>query len=93
MNEIQTLIERLPLSQLGCNIIISCEGLELYINGHEGVISDNALDQVDATIRLSQDHLLGILKGEENAISLFTSGAIEVDGDMSVAFKLKQIFG
>lgn len=93
MNEVQTLISRLPLSQLGCNILISCEGLDIYINGHEGHMSETPLDQLDATIRLSKDHLLGILKGEENAISLFTTGAIEVDGDMSVAFKLKQIFG
>lgn len=93
MNEIQTLIERLPLSQLGCNMCISCEGLKLYIDGHKGLVSDSPVDHVDATIRLTQDDLLGILQGEKSAISLFTTGAIEVDGDMSVAFKLKQLFG
>ena len=93
MNEIQELIERLPLSQLGCNILISCDGLELYIDGHEGIVSETPIEHADATIRLSKAHLMGVLTGEENAISLFTTGAIEVDGDMSVAFKLKQIFG
>ena len=56
-------------------------------------MSDSPLEHVDATIRVSQEDLLGILQGEKNAISLFTTGAIEVEGDMSVAFKLKQLFG
>ena len=93
MNEIKTLIKRLPLSQLGCNMCISCEELEFYIDGHKGLVSDSPVDHVDATIRLTQDDLLGILQGEKNVISLFTTGAIEVEGDMSVAFKLKQLFG
>ena len=93
MNDIQELIERLPLSQLGCNILISCEGQALYIDGHDGFVSNSPLEHVDATIRVSQEDLLGILQGEKNAISLFTTGAIEVEGDMSVAFKLKQLFG
>ncbi len=87
------MISRMPLSQLGCNILISCEGEELYINGIEGKVSEVPIKGIVATVYISTEHLIGILTGEENAISLFTSGEIKVEGDMSVAFKLKQIFG
>ncbi len=37
--------------------------------------------------------MLAVLKSEENVMSLFTMGRIEVDGEMDLAFRLKSILG
>ena len=93
MKEITTLIEKMPLKQLQSIICLECDGERLYIDGIEVAVHTEQIEGVVATIKLSQDHLYKILVGEENAISLFTMGEIEIEGDTSVAFKLKDIFG
>ena len=93
MKDITDLISRLPLSQLQCCICLVCGDDTIYIDGFSGDVLTACEKDIDATIHVSQEDLLSILKGEENAVTLFTSGRISVDGDMTVAFKLKDIFG
>ena len=93
MKEIEQLLKRLPITQLQCHIKIVCDDIDIYVNGFTGEILDYSNEDVDAIIRITEQDLLSILKGEVNAVGLFTSGKIQVEGDMTVAFKLKDIFG
>lgn len=93
MNDIKILLARLPILQLQCHIELVCGDESLYINGFDGSIAEEGSMEADAVVRISEDDLLAVLSGEANAVSLFTSGKIQVEGDMTVAFKLKDIFG
>ncbi len=93
MKEIEQLLNRLPIAQLQCHIELVCDDHVLFVNGFTGEISSESNEKNDAVIRIAEQDLLSILKGETNAVALFTSGKIEVEGDMTVAFKLKDIFG
>lgn len=95
MNEIVSVIEKLPLSQLQCMICIEFtdDKPSIYIDGVAGRVSESSLDSVDATVRLSSSDLEAVISGQQSSVSLFTTGKVEVDGDISVAFKLKEIIG
>ncbi|MCP8352284.1 SCP2 sterol-binding domain-containing protein [Candidatus Synchoanobacter obligatus] len=93
MKEIEQLLNKLPLAQLQSNICLDCDGAQLYVDGTNGSLSTVEVRDVDAVIHVSQEHLLAILHGDESAVGLFTSGQITIDGDVSIAFRLKDILG
>ena len=93
MKEIEVLLKRLPLSQLESHICVSIDGEKIYIDGFKGAVSKEKTGPTAATIYISQKNLLDVLSGEGSAISLFARGDIEIDGNLTVAFKLKDLFG
>jgi hypothetical protein len=46
----------------------------------------------DVRFRLAASDFFGILAGRENADLLFTAGRIEVEGDLSLALKMRKLF-
>jgi predicted lipid carrier protein YhbT len=48
--------------------------------------------EADARLRLCAADFFGVLAGRENADMLFMSGRLEVEGDHSLALKLRRIF-
>lgn len=49
-------------------------------------------DDADCVIRMKEDVLLRLIRGEQNPATAFMTGKIKVDGDMSQALKLKELF-
>jgi putative sterol carrier protein len=49
-------------------------------------------DGADCTISTSEDTLMKIVRGEQNATSAFMLGKVKVRGDMGKAMKLQQLF-
>jgi putative sterol carrier protein len=49
-------------------------------------------DAADCTIRMKEDVLLKLIRGEQNPATAFMTGKINVDGDVSLALKLKELF-
>jgi putative sterol carrier protein len=47
-------------------------------------------DGAACVIRIREDLLLGIARGEQNAASAFLTGAMTVEGDLSLAMKLEK---
>ena len=86
------LLKRLPLDQMGADVLIDLGTEKIFIS-RTGQVSDTVEDMVDVTLRLSEDDLVAVLEGKENVISLFTMGRIEVEGDMDLAIRLKDILG
>lgn len=88
-------LARLPLDQIQKNLCIHLTDDDslIYIDGYTGIVGDDVIDPVDATIHILSTDLEHVLSGEDSAVSLFTSGRIEIDGDLSIAFRLKEIIG
>lgn len=49
-------------------------------------------DPADCVIRMKEDVLLRLLRGEQNPTTAFMTGKIKVDGNMALALKLQQLF-
>ena len=49
-------------------------------------------DAADTTIAASEETLLRIVRGDQNATSAFMTGKLKVRGDMGKAMKLQQLF-
>ena len=92
IDNIKELIERLPLSQVGGNVLIDLGQDVLFIDGHKGsVCVGQGNGSPDVVFKVSADDLHHLLNGEEDAIALFTQGKVEITGDMDIAFRLKEI--
>jgi putative sterol carrier protein len=49
-------------------------------------------EEAETTISASEDTLMKIVNGEQNATSAFMMGKVKVRGDMAKAMKLQQLF-
>ena len=49
-------------------------------------------DDADCVIRMKEEVLLRLLRGEQNPTTAFMTGKIKVDGNMGLALKLQQFF-
>lgn len=92
---IPTLQERVQLADsLGSSLKFEFGDQRLIIDGTQG---DNVLtteDQdADCTVKVSLDNFKSLINGDLNPMSAFMSGAIKIDGDMSIALKLQSLFG
>jgi hypothetical protein len=52
----------------------------------------NGSDSPKTTIRLTMDHLAGLVAKKENAVNLFMSGQLQIDGDMGLAMNIQTLF-
>jgi len=52
----------------------------------------NADDYADCTVRVSLSNFNKLMSGDMNAMGAFMMGKIKVDGDMSIAMKLSNLF-
>ena len=94
MDTIITLLKRLPIEQLNGSILIELnDGESIYIDGQSGDVTEGKDGMSDVTIRLDEEDLRSILTGESNVIDLFTTGKIKIEGDMGLAFRLKELLG
>lgn len=51
-----------------------------------------AASQADVRLRLPSSDYFGILAGRENADLLYMAGKLEIEGDLSLAMKLRTLF-
>lgn len=56
------------------------------------VAVDESTDDADCVIRLKEDVLLRLIRGEQNPTTAFMTGKIKVDGNMALALKLRELF-
>lgn len=55
-------------------------------------VVSNADEQADCTVRVSLSNFNKLMSGDMNAMGAFMMGKIKVDGDMSIAMKLSNLF-
>lgn len=53
-----------------------------------GSVTEGRTDQPDATLRISDDDLVDLVRGNETAKSLYQKGKLRVDGDVRIAHRL-----
>ena len=70
-------------------------GGSLFARVHDGQleVGEGALPEADSVFRLDADALFGVLGARVNADLLFMEGELEIDGDLSLALKLRALFG
>ena len=92
---IPALQERVQLADsLGSSLKFEFGDQQLVIDGTgaENTLS-TANQEADCTVTVSLDDFKSMLTGNLNPMSAFMSGAIRIEGDMSVAMKLQSLFG
>lgn len=52
----------------------------------------NDVDTPQAEISLDMDSMVNILSKKDNAVNLFMSGQLQIDGDMALAMKIQTLF-
>jgi putative sterol carrier protein len=63
------------------------------IDVDDGVVSvAESTDPADCVIRMKEDMLVKMIEGRQNPATAFMLGKIKVDGDLSLAMKLKDFF-
>ena len=69
------------------------EGGSLHARVDDGrlEVAPVALDVADVRFRLPARDFFAVLAGRENADLLFMSGRLEVEGDLALALKLRQL--
>jgi putative sterol carrier protein len=55
-------------------------------------VSESDAD-ADCVVAVSEDTLLGIVRGEQNAMGAFLMGRISVEGDAGLAMRLRDLLG
>ncbi len=90
-----TLQERVELADsLGNSLKFAFGEQCLIIDGTNGENILSTDDQeADCTVSVSLDDFKSMLSGNLDPMSAFMSGAIRIEGDMSVAMKLQSLFG
>ena len=68
-------------------------GEHLFIDGTKGGNQINRADgTADCTVTLSQEDFVKLAQGKLNPMGAVMSGKMKIDGDMSVAMKLQELF-
>jgi len=66
--------------------------LWVRIQGGQAQVGEGADPQPDVVLRVAAEDFFGILAGSANPDLLFMDDRIEIDGDLSLALKLRSIF-
>lgn len=92
---IPTLQERVQLADpLGSSLKFEFDEHLLVIDGTGEANTLTTEDSdADCTVKISLEDFQSLLSGDLNPMSAFMSGAIKIEGDMSVAMKLQSLFG
>lgn len=68
------------------------EGVIFLDDTSSPTIVSNEDEYADCTVRVSLANFNKLMSGEMNAMGAFMLGKIKVDGDMSIAMKLSNLF-
>lgn len=92
---IPTLQERVQLADpLGSTLKFEFDEQLLIIDGTgEANTLTTENSDTDCTVKISLEDFQSLLSGDLNPMSAFMSGAIKIEGDMSIAMKLQSLFG
>lgn len=75
---------------IGSSIKFATNAGSIFLTADGAVSNDDSV--ADCTIKVSQDDLEKLMSGDLNPMTAFMFGKLKIDGDMSVAMKLKDLF-
>lgn len=79
-------------TDLGATVKFDCgEDGVIFVDGNTGTVSADNKD-ADCTITLDKDVLEDLIAGDQDPTAAFMMGKLKVDGDMSIAMKLGELF-
>lgn len=75
---------------IGSSIKFATNAGNIFLTANGVVSNDDSV--ADCTIKVSQDDLEKLMSGDLNPMTAFMFGKLKIDGDTSVAMKLKDLF-
>lgn len=79
-------------TDLGATVKFDCgEDGVIFVDGNTGSVTADNKD-ADCTITLDKDVLEDLISGDQDPTAAFMMGKLKVDGDMSIAMKLGELF-
>ena len=69
------------------------EAGDWYIDLKNGSASQGTASDADCTVTMDGGDFVDLYNGDEQGMTLFMSGRLQLDGDMGVAMKLMEIMG
>lgn len=97
VQELTTLLksraDEAPIMDLSIKLNLKGEGF-VHVNskGEKNVVTNEDLP-ADCTVTVSPKNFQKLIKGDLNPMMAVMMGKLKIDGDMSVAMKLKDMFG
>lgn len=82
-----------PVMDLSIKLHLKGDGV-IHVNsrGAKNVVSNEDLP-ADCTVSVTPENFQKLIKGKLNPMMAVMTGKLKIDGDMSVAMKLKDLFG
>lgn len=79
-------------TDLGATVKFDCgeDGI-IFVDGNVGSVSTENKD-ANCTITLDKEVLEDLISGDQDPTAAFMMGKLKVDGDMSIAMKLGELF-
>ncbi|MBL1404772.1 MAG: sterol-binding protein [Hyphomicrobiales bacterium] len=79
-------------TDLGATVKFDCgEDGVIFVDGNAGSVSTENKD-ANCTVTLDKDVLEDLISGDQDPTAAFMTGKLKVDGDMSIAMKLGELF-
>ncbi|MEQ9425648.1 MAG: SCP2 sterol-binding domain-containing protein [Cyclobacteriaceae bacterium] len=80
--------------KIGSTVKFSFEdGTVIYLDDTTNPAAvSNADDSANCTVKISKENFLKLMDGEMNAMGAYMMGRMKIDGDMTVAMKLANMF-
>lgn len=79
-------------TDLGATVKFDCgEDGVIYVDGNAGTVTTDNND-ADCTVTLDKGVLEDLISGDQDPTAAFMMGKLKVDGDMSIAMKLGELF-
>lgn len=69
------------------------EAGDWYIDLKNGAAAQGTADDADCTVTMDGGDFVDLYNGDEQGMTLFMSGRLQLDGDMGVAMKLMELMG
>lgn len=82
-----------PVMDLSIKLNLKGDGV-IHVNSHgeKNIVSNENLP-ADCTVTVSPDNFKKLIAGKLNPMMAMMTGKLKIEGDMSVAMKLKDMFG
>jgi len=91
--ELQKRASEMPTMDLSIKLNLKGDGvIHVDSKGETNVVSNEDLP-ADCTITISPKNFKKLVEGDLNPMMAMMTGKLKIDGDMSVAMKLKSLFG
>ncbi|MFT5432253.1 MAG: alkyl sulfatase BDS1-like metallo-beta-lactamase superfamily hydrolase [Myxococcota bacterium] len=80
------------LKEIGATYVFEIGDNSWTYDLSDAKLSDGATDGADCTVKIEEENFLKMVNGEVQGQQLFMMGQLTIEGDMTLALRLEQVF-